>query len=172
MATRKSKATKQDIEQINDANHNCVQCEVIGEIHGRLDAQEATDSRIEASIQQLVKNHNEELKQSSKDFTELKCTVARVGTALDQSVKNQTEMITQMKNLLVQSATMQQSQTETKNLFEKHIHESDAWRTSMERRLGKLERTRWFWYTLVGLLVGLVGFISYATTIYDYLIKK
>lgn len=172
MATRKRKASSPAVApDIND-DHNCVQCGVIGEINGRLDAQEDTDSRIESSLQQLIANHNEERRQTSKDFTDLKCEITRVGTALETSVKNQTEMIAQMKDLTSTTAAMQQLQLDTQKLFEQHIHESDAWRANIERRVGKLERTKWFWYTLSGIAIGLAGFLSYAASIYEAIVKK
>lgn len=173
MATRKRKASSPEVTpEITSDDHNCVQCGVIGEINGRLDAQENTDLRIEASLQQLIANHNEERRQAAKDFTDLKCEITRFGTALETSVRNQTEMISQMKDLTTTTAAMQQLQLDTQKLFESHIHESDAWRANIERRVGKLERTKWFWYTLSGIAIGLAGFLSYAASIYDAIIKK
>ena len=172
MATpRKRKNTSGDAAN-NESIHNCVQCGVIGEINGRLDAQENTDSRIESSIKDLIANHAAERAQSSKDITDLKCELARVGTVLETSVNNQTEMIKQMKDLSMNTAAIHQSHIDTKKMFEKHINESDAWRASIERRVGKLERTKWFWYTLSAILVGMAGFLSYLFSIYDVIIKK
>lgn len=174
MATSRKKKTETPPE-----DHGCVQCEQIGEINARLDGQENTDARIEASIQQLVKNHEEERKATAKEFTDLKCEITRVGTALEisvknseQLIKNQTEMITQMKDLTATTAAMKESQDNTKDLFEKHIHESDLWRMQIERRLSKLERTKWFWYTLGTVLIGVASFLSYVASSYVDLIKK
>ena len=172
MATRKKKSEESNL-------HSCVQCEQIGEINARLDGQESTDLRIETSIRQLADNYDKDRKATTQEFTELKCEIVRVGTALENSVKNseqliknQTEMLTQMKDLAANLAVMGNAQENTKKLFEKHIHESDAWRTSIERRVSKLERTKWFWYTLAGLIVAGIGAISYLASIYDVISSK
>lgn len=165
--TRKRKTTTTD-------NHGCVQCEQIGEINARLDGQESTDLRIESAVQQLVANHDAEKQANYKEFSELKCEITRIGTALENSnenskqlITNQTEMLKQMKDLTAITASVKQSQDDTKTMFEKHIHESDAWRANIERRLSKLERIKWFWYTLAGVIAGITGVASYLAAVYD-----
>ena len=76
-------------------------------------------------------------------------------------------MLKQMKDLTAITASVKQSQDDTKTMFEKHIHESDAWRANIERRLSKLERIKWFWYTLAGVIAGITGVASYLAAVYD-----
>lgn len=173
MATTKKRKTDA-AEATEKVEHGCVQCGQIGEINARLDGQESTDLRIESAVQQLVANFAAEQKANNKTFTELKCEVTRLGTALENSnenskqlIENQTEMLKQMKDLTVMTASVKQSQDDTKDMFEKHIHESDAWRANIERRLNKLERVKWFWYTLATVAAGVAGVASYLAAVYD-----
>ena len=172
MTTRKSKTA-------SAPEHECTRAAEIGFINGRLDAQEVTDKNIESSLKELVQNHNADRAATSAQFTELKCEIARIGTALELSAKsseqlvsNQTEMLKQMQSISQLTGAVQTSQDMTQKLLEKHLHESDMWKSFIERRVSKLERTKWFWYTLAGIAVAAAGVISYIANAVDVFVKK
>lgn len=159
---------------IQNNEQDFVQREEIGYIKSRLDDQEKTDERIEKSIQQLVENHEKQRENTTRDFTELRCEITKLGTLLqsasqtsDQMMQNQTEMLKQINNISISSTALENSQNTIKDLLHSHMNESGAWREKIERRVGRLERVKYFWYTLIGLAVTLVSVLSYLAAIYD-----
>ena len=175
MATRKTNPQPSRTK----IDHNCSRDQQIGEITGRLDAQESTDQRIENSLNELVKNYNADQQKATSNFGELKCEIARIGTALESSAKtseqlisNQTELLKQMSDIAKLTGSVQSSQNSTHDMLEKHLNESSAWRVSIERRIGKLERIKWFWYSLAVGAAGLIGVLAYGLQFYERFAKK
>ena len=169
MATRRKQTTV--TEQPVNADPNTTAA--IGRIEARLDGQEATDTRIENTLTQLMRDHNEERKNSAVQFGEIGKQVAKIGIVLEESVKankviieNQNNMIGRMNDIQQNSQKLEMQQNEFHRLVEEHLSFSAAWVKDIEHRIHKLETTKYVWYTIGGVIMALLCAASYLATVF------
>ena len=168
MPTRKKTVTKTDQAVTLDP----AVAETIGRIETRLDGQEQTDNRIENTLSQLMRDHNEERKNSAVQFGELGKQVAKIGVVLEESVKsnkaiieNQNHMIGKMNEISKDGELQKLQYMEFRKVVEEHFAFSSTWTAKVEERLHKLETTKYVWYTIGGLVMALLCAASYIATV-------
>ena len=174
MAPRKKStlAVKEAGENI-DALHPCNQLETLGAIQQELSNQRDADTRIETALEKLVADNVAERQNTAKMFSKVEVELARFTCAMEssaktneQQVQNQTAMLKELGNLAKMTALMQQNQEVVHNQMKNHIAESAQWRDDIEKRVSKLERTKWLWYSIGAGIAGLICILSYFATIW------
>lgn len=169
---KKALAVKESSENISPM-HPCNQLETLGAIQQELSNQRDADNRIETALEKLVADNVAERQNTAKMFGKVEVELARFTCAMEssaktneQQVQNQTAMLKELGNLSKMTALMQQNQEVVHNQMKNHIAESAQWRDDIEKRVGKLERTKWLWYTIGVGIVGLICVLSYLATIW------
>lgn len=170
MPTRKKQTAVTEQQPVNaDPNTTAA----IGRIEARLDGQEATDERIENTLTQLMRDHNEERKNSAVQFGEIGKQVAKIGVVLEESVKanktiieNQNQMIGRMNDIQQNSQRLELQQNEFHKLVEEHLSFSATWVKDIEHRIHKLETTKYVWYVVGCAIMALLCAASYIATVF------
>lgn len=170
MPTRKKTVTKSALESSTKVDPTVA--ETLGRLESRLDGQEQTDTRIENTLSQLMRDHNEERKNSAVQFGELGKQVAKIGVVLEESVKsnkaiieNQNHMIGKMNDISKDGELQKLQYMEFRKVVEEHFAFSSKWTATVEERLHKLETTKYVWYTIGGLVMALLCAASYIATV-------
>ena len=174
MAPRKKALAVKEASENSTPAHPCNQLQTLGAIEQELSNQREADHRIEATLEKLVADNVAERQNTARIIGKVEIELARVGCALEtsaktneQQVQNQTAMLKELGNLAKMTALMQQNQEVVHNQMKHHIAESANWRNDIEKRVGRLERTKWLWYTIGAGLVGLICILSYLATIWS-----
>ena len=174
MAPRKKALAVKEASENASPIHPCNQLETLGAIQQELSNQRDADNRIETTLEKLVADNVAERQNTAKMFGKVEVELARVGCALEasaktneQQVQNQTAMLKELGNLAKATALMQQNQEVVHNQMKKHIAEIATWRSDIEKRVSKLERTKWLWYTIGAGIIGLICVLSYLATIWS-----
>lgn len=176
MAPRKKSIVVEAAGTTTSHGHPCNQLQTLGAIQQELSNQRDADTRIETALEKLVADNVAERQNTAKMFSKVEVELARFTCAMEssaktneQQVQNQTAMLKELGNLAKMTALMQQNQEVVHKQMKDHIAESVCWKNDIEKRVTRLERTKWLWYTIGAGLFGLVCLLSYVATIWSSL---
>ncbi len=162
--TRESKRVEQVCEP------HCIKEADLGRLDARIENNEKTGVEIKEALQRLNENHEKDKQFSNQQFTTITAEIAKISTAMQQSVEsnkelleNQNTLLGKLQQLIVENQNISNNQTNISNEIQTRVMIEDerykktkAAIESLTTRLVKLEQHRHTIVSLGALIISLL----------------
>lgn len=145
----------------------CMSAKEIGKLAAQIDAQDATDQRIEKALLELKNEYQQYRDKSLEGFITISNDIAKLSTVMADATARQHDMLELQRQTNIELTELKAVTTALKSDYTQHKVSSDqqlqanhADIVSVDKRVTFLENQSYFWYKLFAIAASVIAFIS------------